>query len=113
AKPAGEKRVKFEFNNKRWNEVFEWLSDQTGLPLASSIKPTGSFTFIAPKGSVGATQGYTIPEVIDIVNEVLLQQKYLLIRRDATFIIIPADEKPDPLVVPHVRAEDLLSRGNS
>src|SRR5262245_4470027 len=48
---AGEKRVKFEFRDKRWGEVLEWLSEQTGLPFSSSIKPTGTFTFTAPKAS--------------------------------------------------------------
>jgi general secretion pathway protein D len=110
---TGEKRIKFEFQNKPWNQVFEWLSDQTGLPFASNIKPTGSFTFIAPKGSVGATQGYTIPEIIDILNEVLLQQKFIIIRREATFMVLPADEKIDPTLVPRVAIDELKGRGNT
>src|SRR6516162_7469368 len=60
AKP-GDKRVKFEFNNKPWKQVFEWLSDQTGLIFTGINTPPGSFTYIAPKGSVAATQGLTIP----------------------------------------------------
>src|SRR4051812_42152083 len=114
SKPAnGEKRYKFEFSNKPWSQVFEWLADTTGVPFASTLKPTGSFTFIPPKGSVGATQGYTVPEIIDIINEVLLQQKYLLIRREATFIIVSADEKPDPTLVPRIIVDELKGRGNT
>src|SRR5205085_7372155 len=54
-----------------------------------------------------------IPEVIDIINEVLLQQKWLLIRREATFMLVPADEKVDPTLVPRVTVDELKGRGNT
>src|SRR5947208_6564013 len=63
-KPA-EKKVRFEFRDKRWGDVLEWLSEQTGLPVMAVNKPTGTFTFVAPKVN-GVTREYTIPEVIDI-----------------------------------------------
>src|SRR5262245_12062209 len=44
-----EKKVRFEFRDKRWQEVLEWLTEQTGLNVISVNKPTGTFTFIAPK----------------------------------------------------------------
>ena len=79
--------------------------------------PTGSFTFIAPKGSVGATQGYTIPEVIDIINEALLTapptQRYQIIRREMTFTLVPADEEIDPILLPRVTIDELKGRGNT
>ena len=42
------KTVKFEVRDKPWDYVFEWLSDQTGLPvmMSSDNKPTGKFTYI-------------------------------------------------------------------
>jgi type II secretion system protein D len=117
AATSAEKRVKFEFNNKPWKQVFEWLSDQTGLMFTGINIPPGSFTFIAPKGSVGATQGFTIPEVIDSINEALLaappNQRWQLVRREQTFTLIPADEKPDPILVPRVTADELAKRGNT
>ncbi|HEX4591632.1 MAG TPA: secretin N-terminal domain-containing protein, partial [Gemmataceae bacterium] len=117
AKPPAEKRVKFEFNNKPWKQVFEWLSDTTGLTFTGYNMPTGSLTFIAPKGSVGATQGYTIPEVIDIINEALLAapptQRYQLIRREMSFTLVSAEEKIDPILVPRVTVDELKGRGNT
>jgi type II secretion system protein D len=117
AAPAGEKRIKFEFSNKPWRQVIEWFTDQTGLTFVGVNVPTGSFTFAAPKGSIGATQGYTIPEVVDILNEAMLAapatQKFQLIRRDITFTLVPADEKIDPLLVPRVTADELASRGKT
>src|SRR5438105_601475 len=69
-KPAPEapktplKTVSFEMRDKPWSSVLEWLSDQSGLPVVSSDKPQGTFTFVSPKGKT-----YTIPEVIDILNQ--------------------------------------------
>src|SRR6476620_11111183 len=92
AAPASpEKKVRFEFRDKRWAEVLEWLTEQTGLNVISGNKPAGSFTFIAPKVN-GQPREYTIPEVIDIINEALVQQKFMLIRREASFTIVLADE---------------------
>jgi type II secretory pathway component GspD/PulD (secretin) len=100
------RKAAFEFENKPWSAVFAWLSDETGLPVVTSFKPTGSFTFIPPNG-----RKYTISEIIDILNESLLVQKYLLIRRQGSFALLPADEKPEN--VPLVRVEDLKDYGNS
>jgi len=44
-----EKRVAFNMSEKPWGNVFTWLSDQTGKPLITNVKPTGSFTFISPR----------------------------------------------------------------
>ncbi len=116
AAPA-EKRVKFEFSNKPWKQVFEWLTDQTGLAFTGINIPPGSYTYMAPKGSVGATQGFTIPEVIDKINEALLanppSQRWQLIRREQTFTVVPADEPIDPILVPRVTIDELKARGNT
>src|SRR5438270_212987 len=72
---------------------------------------------IAPKGSVAATQGLTIPEVIDAINEALLaappNQRWQVIRREQTFTLVPADDKIDPILVPRVTIDELASRGNT
>src|SRR4051794_29533987 len=70
-----EKAVAFEMRDKPWGSVLEWLSDQTGLPVLTNHKPAGTFTFIAPRLG-GSPRKYTIPEVIDLLNEALLNQKY-------------------------------------
>ena len=116
ADPA-EKRVTFAFSNKPWKQVFEWLTDQTGLTFNGINIPPGSYTFIAPKGSYGATHGYTIAEVIDHLNEAMLaapaNQRWQIIRRDSSFTTVSADEKIDPILVPRVSLEELKHRGNT
>ena len=70
-------------------KVFDWLVDQTGVPLVCSFCPTGTFTYRGPKHAQ-----LSIPEAIDIINDSLSQlgSDFLLIRSDDRFTFIPIDE---------------------
>jgi RNA polymerase sigma factor (sigma-70 family) len=109
---SAQKLYTFSFQNKPWKQVFEWLADHTGLACTATLAPPGTFTFTPPRG-----KRYTIPEIVDILNEALLAnpptQQFLLIRRSKTFTLLPADEKIDPSLVPDVSVEDLPRRGNT
>ncbi len=110
--PFGGKKVAFAFDSKPWAGVFEWMTNQTDLPIITTYKPSGTFTFQGPPGKL-----YTIPEVIDIINEALLAnsetQKFYLIRRERSFTLVPADEKIDPSILPRINLEELDGRGNT
>jgi general secretion pathway protein D len=101
----GEQRISFEFRDKPWKSVIEWLRDQTGWAFSSAVTPTGSFTFIPPKGRT-----YTVPEVFDILNEGLREQKFLLIHRNQIFTVLPADEKINPTLVEKINKPEELSK---
>ena len=108
-----EKRVAFAMDGKPWDAVFKWLADQTGKEVHYSNKPTGTFAFIGPEKKT-----YTIPEVIDIINGGLLSNsqtaKYYLINGDQAFFVVPADEKIDPYLVPHIEGpEDFAEHGET
>jgi type II secretory pathway component GspD/PulD (secretin) len=109
ARPA-DKKVFFEMRDKPWSQVLEWLSDITNLPVLTNYRPTGTFTFLPPGRG---PKEYTLAQVIDILNEGLLHQKYLLIRRAASFTLVPADERVDPALVPRVSLDELDQRGNT
>ena len=113
APAAPEKKVRFEFRDKRWAEVLEWLTEQTGLNVISNNKPAGTFTFIARNCRTASRANTPIPEVIDIINEALSQQKFMLIRREASFTIVTADENIADWILPRIRPEDLASRGKT
>src|SRR5437879_1315660 len=82
AKPAPKlPTVTFQMRDKPWNQVLEWLTDNSGVPVITVDKPVGTFTFIAPRGK---TSEYTIPQVIDILNDALVAQKFLLVRRSSS-----------------------------
>lgn len=107
-----EPRITFQMQVAPWGRVLEWLSDQSGLPVIATTKPTGTFTFLAPnQGNSPAT--YTIIEIIDLINEALVTQKFILVRRTAVLQLLPADEKIEPSLVPLVNVADLANRGRT
>ncbi len=110
AKKAGaeEKTYTFEMRDKQWSGVFEWLTDKTGRIFISSIRPTGTFNFIGKKDDK-----YTIPQIIDIINDGLLAQKYTLLNRGTSFTIVAADEKIDPALLARVDIDDLGKHGKT
>jgi WD40 repeat protein len=113
-KPDAETDKKFTFsvNNKPWADVFAWLSDATGMAVVANYKPTGTLTFHGPRD-----KKYTIPEILDIINEGLLSnsltQKYLLIRGERNLILLPAEEKVDPSLVPRLNVNELDKQGRT
>jgi len=116
--PSQEKRLPFEMRDKPWREVFEWLSDQTGLPVICAYSPTGTFTFISPRDADKQPRKYTIPEIIAMINEGLRAgpptQRYVLIRRQRSFTLVPANEEIRPGgVLPRVTLDELPSRGKA
>ena len=98
-----------EMRAKPWSTIFEWLTDQTGLPFVSKYPPpTGTFNFIAK-----ASQRYTLGELIDLLNDGLAVHKYVLLRSPTCFRLIPADERIDKTLLPLVKLDELLMRGHS
>src|SRR5262245_44114802 len=111
--PRQEKRFAFEMRGFAWKQVLEWLSDQSGLPVASKYPaPPGTFTFISPmKNKTPAT--YSLTEVIDLLNDVLSRQGYMLIRRSSSITVVVQDEEIDAGLAQHVEIADLKSRGRT
>src|SRR5262249_5090477 len=109
-----DRRISFEMRDKPWKQVIEWFADESGLAFVGSYIPTGTFNFISPRVN-GKPKQYTLAEIVDLINDGLLSgpvtQKYILIRGPATFTLLPADERPDPALIPRVTIEDLKSRG--
>jgi serine/threonine protein kinase/type II secretory pathway component GspD/PulD (secretin) len=106
-------RFTLEFRNEPWSGVFEGLSKLTELPVIANVKPTGTFTFHSPVADDGRVRQYKLGEVIDIVNEALMQQHFLLVRRSKNFIVMPLDEKLDPSYFANVTSYELEQRGKT
>ncbi|MSQ96314.1 MAG: hypothetical protein EXR98_17420 [Gemmataceae bacterium] len=83
-KKQEEKRVTIEFKDAPWAKVLEWYSDQAEMPLVVGKHrvPAGTFTYSTPKG-----QTHTVTEVLFIINDALVQQEYVLVRRRATLTL--------------------------
>jgi hypothetical protein len=97
-------------DKKPWKEVIEWFADVSGLMYTGKEAPSGTFTFNPPKD-----KQYTIPEIVDLINDALLADKkalFHLVRRAQTFTLVPADEKIPP-PVPLTSLEDLDKFGRT
>jgi type II secretory pathway component GspD/PulD (secretin) len=110
ARTAAAKAVTMEIRNKPWKQVLEWLADWTQSPVVSPHMPVGTFTFLNPRG-----RGYTLAEVVDILNESLANQHYVLVRRDRGFTLIRTDkaQEPDGRGGLFLRIEDLPEHGRT
>jgi hypothetical protein len=102
------KTASLEFRDASWQRVLEWLSDFSGLYFTGT-PPSGRFTFVSPRGA----KPYTVAEIIDILNEALLQQKLLLIRRELSFTIVPADARMEPMRLLQLPIESLPEYGKT
>ncbi len=120
AKPSGrpnwgETKLAFEMRAKTWQSLFEWFADQTGMPFVAGKyrAPGGTFDFINPKVD-GAARKYSLAEIFDIINEVLIaDHNFILLRREATLTIIPADEDIPPILIPIIHKDDLKNRAKT
>ena len=88
--------------------MLDWFSKESGLTPILTIKPTGSVTIKPPKD-----RKFTMGEVVDLLNEAMTQQKFILIRRQVSFYIHPSDEKPDGSWVPRIELSELPTRGKT
>src|SRR5262249_23745830 len=95
-----------EFRDAPWRQVIDFLVEITGLPLISQVVPTGSVTIESPRIK-GEVKKLTVAEVLDLVNEALLPKKYLIVRRQASLLVGPADEPLDPILIRPVTLDQL------
>jgi hypothetical protein len=93
-----------------WPRLFEWLADRTKMPVFTpgGKSPTGSLNIVSPGTK------YTLPQVIDLINESLQDQKFLLVRRARSWVVVSSDKKLPPTLVQRLeKPEDLDSRGQT
>jgi hypothetical protein len=81
-------RVEFRMEGKKFDEVFDWLANQTWKPVVTSFAVPGSLTFVGPKGA-----RYTLPEILAIINRALGDQGLLLVEREKCFNIVGFKEE--------------------
>jgi general secretion pathway protein D len=105
AKP--ERLYEVNWNKTEWRQVFEWLEKESGLMYLSKDTPTGSIT-------LKPTKKYTLGELIDLLNEMLEKDNYVILRKTQSFSTYPASDKIPKQYVPTVlTAEELAKRGKT
>lgn len=107
-KPGAQKTFSFEMRDQPWDKVLEWLGNNTGVPVVSPYKPQNTLNFF---GTLKKPQ-YTIPEIIDLLNDALLSQstqKLLIIRRPTSILVVLADDPQaiDSSLLPQLSIDEL------
>jgi hypothetical protein len=104
-----EKTYEMTFRGVPWAKVFEWYAEVSGLPFVGQTTPAGTLTLLP----VGQKPRYTLSEVTDLLNEALIGQNRLLVRRDKSFTVLATDERVEPTLVPRVAVDELPKRGRT
>jgi hypothetical protein len=104
-----ETNVAFDMRGKPWSTAIPWFCNQVQMPLTGKHgPPSGSISFYNVQSKDGKPREYTLTEVFDILNEMLIaEHKFVLLRRETTLMIIPADEPIPKILVPRVTVESL------
>ena len=104
-----DEKMSFNFQYAPWPDVLKMFARTAGLTLHLRDIPPGTFNYL--------DQGeYTSTEAIDILNGYLLQEGYLLVRRDKFLVCVGFDEKfgnVPPNLIPNVTVDELAKRGNN
>ena len=87
------RKVKFEFRDQPWDKVIEFVGKNLGLDYVGLYRPSGTFNFIPS----GKKPEYTMAEVLDIVNQALIAQNYLLMRTPVPNLTIEKVDGCDPI----------------
>src|SRR4051812_9521127 len=89
AKAPEEKTYTLSFDKTLWPEGFAWFSKESGLTFIDTVNPKGMLTICTDRK-------YTLPQVLDLLNEALAAQKMVIIRRSQTFLVMDVNERnPD------------------
>jgi hypothetical protein len=106
SKPAeAEKTYTQKFDKATWDSVFSWFSKATGLQQITTEKPGGTVTVNIDNKSLADT--------VDLLNDALAREKWVLVRSEQSFTLHPASEKVPPELIPQVPVDQLPRRGRT
>lgn len=101
--PNDEGKIKFSFKGQPWPTVLEWLADVSNMSLEWEEAPAGYLDF--------TTRGeYTPEQIRDLLNSVLLNKGFTLLRNGEVLIVANV-RRLDPGLVPRLRPDELEDRG--
>ena len=91
-KTAPLKTYDFKFSNTKWDAVVDWFKDISELTFIGPNMPTGYFS-CKPciDKATGKPKQFTVKEIVAVLNEQLAAQKWVLMRKQYSFMIHPID----------------------
>ncbi len=96
----------FHFQNTPWDQVLRWLTDAADLNLHVRDKLTGGLSYRDPNQ-------YTPTQALDVMNRLLQQQEFLLLRHDRFLTVLNFKLGIPDHLVDHVSLEELEKRGET
>ena len=105
APPVEEKRYSNSFDKASWEVAIAWLEKVTGQRLITTNRPSQTLTL--------KVENKTVPEIVDLYNEALAGEKYILVRREQSFGYFAADEKLPKDVIRRVMLAELAKLGKT
>ncbi len=94
------------FDKADWSQVVLWLVKETNLEFVGDDVPVGQVTLKSRKK-------LSIGELFDKLNERMMIDNHILVRKNSTFAIHPADERIPLKFVPVVSPLELSKRGKT
>lgn len=99
-------RLTFSFQYATWKDVLEWFAEEADLSLQIDEFPEGTFNFRDP------SREYTPAEALDVLNSVLLNKGYTLVRRGKMLMLLNLESTVPPELVELVDVRELDNRGD-
>jgi type II secretory pathway component GspD/PulD (secretin) len=96
--------MKFNFRNADWGDVLSWFASNANLSMQIDQPPLGTFNF-------EDDYLYTPSQALDILNSVLLNKGYTLVRRGRMLMLLDL-ESIQPELVELVDVSELDDRGD-
>ncbi|GIW92298.1 MAG: hypothetical protein KatS3mg110_0339 [Pirellulaceae bacterium] len=101
---TGSGKLVFSFHNANWKDVIQWFADQAGLSVQIDQPPPGTFNYVDD-------HEYTPEQALDILNSVLLNKGYTLVRRNRMLMLLDITQPIRPELLELVDVNDLDRRG--
>ncbi len=103
--------LRFQFAGTPWREVLQYVAESGNLALQMNTAPPGTLTFADPDRT------YTVPEGLDLLNRLLLDRGWAIVRRGRLLFVIDLEaenaEKFVSEMAELVTPEDFDTRGDS
>lgn len=96
----------FNFQEAPWTDVLKLFAKAAGLTLNIRDVPPGSFTYYD-------REKYTPAQALDIMNRMLMQNSFILVRHDRFLSVFDANKGVPPNLVETVTADELSNRGET
>ena len=108
---TGEQTLLLNFRGTPWKDVLEFIAEEADLAKQFDVYPPGSVNYI------DRTKRYTLRETLDVLNRLLIDRGYALVRRNRMLFLIDLEKENANMLISEqaelITMEELDDRGRS